>query len=159
LGRVTIHLRFEIDPLTSEAVRDLVATHLRVMRSQSPACSVHALEIEGLQAADITFWSVWIGTSLAGCGALKDLSPTEGEIKSMHVQAHWRGQRLGSQILTHIEAAARARSMIRVSLETGSQDEFEPARRLYASFGYVECGPFGSYVPDPNSTFMTKALV
>jgi putative acetyltransferase len=159
MDQVAPDLRFEVDPLTSEAVRDLVATHLRVMRSQSPACSVHALEVEGLQAADITFWSVWIGPSLAGCGALKELSPTEGEIKSMHVRAEWRGQKLGAQILTHIEATARARGMMRVSLETGSQDEFEPARRLYASFGYVECGPFGSYVPDPNSTFMTKALV
>jgi putative acetyltransferase len=153
-----VHVRFELDPLTAEPVRGLVATHLAVMHAQSPQQSVHALEIDGLQGDDVRFWSVWVDDELVGCGALKRLSDTEAEIKSMHVQQQWRGKGLAQAILRHLEAQARRDGVERLSLETGSQDTFEPARRLYASFGYVECGPFATYVPDPNSTFMTKRL-
>src|SRR4051812_8908489 len=38
--------------------------------------------------------------------------------------------------LRHIMAEARARSYARLSLETGSRAAFEPARRLYESFGF-----------------------
>lgn len=151
-------LRFELDPLTSETVRTMIANHLVLMRSQSPACSVHALEIERLQAPDIEFWSAWMDDELVGGGALKQLSATEGELKSMHVLMAWRGRGLASQILAHLEARARAAGLSRLSLETGSQDTFEPARRFYTKHGYAPCGPFDTYDEDPNSAFMTKAL-
>ncbi len=151
-------LRFELDPLTSPAVRNVVATHLAIMRSQSPPESVHALAIGALQAPEVKFWSAWLGPDVVGCGALVALSPDDGEIKSMHVLAAWRGRGFAAELLTHIEAEARAASLSRLWLETGSMVEFEAARKLYASFGYVECGPFGNYADDPNSTFMTKRL-
>ncbi|WP_052547562.1 GNAT family N-acetyltransferase [Enhygromyxa salina] len=152
------HLRFELDPLTSAPVRELIATHLAQMRSQSPACSVHALDVDHLRGADVRFWSAWIGAAVVGCGALKQLTPTTGEIKSMHVLAAWRGHGIAAKLLAHIEAAARDRGLTRLSLETGSQPAFEPARKLYTSFGYIACGPFGAYTNDPNSSYMSKLL-
>lgn len=154
----SVRLRFELDPLTSTAVRELVATHLATMHAVSPPGSCHALEIDGLQGDDLQFWSVWSDGELVGCGGLKTLSPTDGEIKSMHVRERWRGRGVAARILAHIEDAARARGLERLWLETGSQAAFEPARRLYAAFGYTECGPFGDYAEDPNSTFMSREL-
>ena len=151
-------LRFERDDLVSRRVRNLIATHLATMRAQSPPESVHALEIDALRAPDVAFWSAWLGDELVGCCALKTLPLYEGEIKSMHVLSAWRGRGFASRMLEHIEAAARAAGMTRLWLETGSTVEFEPARRLYASFGYVECGPFADYGDDPCSTFMTRSL-
>jgi len=150
--------RFELDPLTSRAVRDMIANHLTLMRSQSPACSVHALEVDRLQAPDVRFWSAWLEAELVGGGALKRLSNVDGEIKSMHVLPRWRGQGLASQVLEHIEARARDAGLERLSLETGSQEAFEPARRFYEKHGYAPCGPFDTYREDANSVFMTKTL-
>lgn len=158
MTRPELRLRFELDPLTAPAVRELIATHLGAMRAASPPESVHALEVDGLRHPDIQFWSVWGGDELVGCGALKTLSASDGEIKSMHVREASRGRGFASRILLHIEGAARARGLSRLWLETGSMAEFEPARRLYASFGYISCGPFADYVDDPSSTFMTKGL-
>jgi putative acetyltransferase len=153
-----VPLRFELDPITSTAVRELVATHLATMHAASPPGSCHALAVEELQSRDVQFWSVWSDDELVGCGALETLSATDGEIKSMHVREGWRGRGLAARILAHLEDAARARGLERLWLETGSQAAFEPARRLYAAFGYSECGPFGDYTEDPNSTFMTRRL-
>ncbi len=151
-------LRFQLDTLTAPAVRDLVATHLRTMRAQSPACSAHALEIDALRGPDLRFWSVWSDEDLVGCGALKRLSPAHGELKSMHIRTGWRRRGLAARLLTHLEEQAIAAGRHRLSLETGSQAAFAPARQLYASFGYLPCEPFGSYVEDPNSAFMSKSL-
>ena len=106
----------------------------------------------------MTFWSAWDGDTVAGVGALKQLCPDHGEVKSMHTAEALRGRGVGSAILRHIIAAARARGMSRLSLETGSSPYFAPARALYARHGFVECPPFGDYGPDPNSVFMTLAL-
>ncbi len=151
-------LSFTLDPVTSDEVLALIATHLKQMRSQSPACSVHAMDVSGLQGPDMRFWSVWESDALVGCGALKRLSETEGEIKSMHVLAVHRGKGYSKAILAHIEAAARESGITRLSLETGSQPEFAPARALYARAGYSTCAPFGDYTDDPNSAFMTREL-
>lgn len=151
-------LRFELDALTSLEVRELVETHLATMHAQSPPESTHALAIDELQGDAVQFWSVWLGDELVGCGALKQLSPDDGEIKSMHIRVAWRKRGFAVRLLEHIETAARAAGFSRLWLETGSMAEYEPARRLYASFGYAECGPFADYVEDPNSTFMTKTL-
>ncbi|MFP3344409.1 hypothetical protein R0J87_18095 [Halomonas sp. SIMBA_159] len=48
---------------------------------------------------------------------------------------------------------------MQISLETGSMTFFEPARRLHAKFGFEYCGPFGRYLPDPNSCFMQLQLL
>jgi putative acetyltransferase len=119
---------------------------------------VHALDLEQLRQPDITFWCAWEGAELLGCGALKELSPSHGEVKSMRTaRAHLRKGVAGA-ILARIIEEARHRCYERLSLETGSMAAFQPAQRLYASFGFTPCGPFADYVEDPNSVFMTMAL-
>ena len=115
-------------------------------------------EAEGLRRPDVTFWTLWDGDELAGCGALKELSPAHGEIKSMRTAQAHRNKGVARALLRHILEEARRRSYTRLSLETGSQPAFEPARRLYAGFGFVFCGPFADYVEDPNSVFMTRVI-
>lgn len=147
------------DDLTGAAIGALLDLHLSEMRAFSPACSVHAMPAARLRAPDVTFWSIWDGAALAGCGALKALGPHEGEIKSMRVAPDYRGRGAGAAMLDHIVAEARARGYTRLSLETGRAPLFEDAQRLYARNGFVECGAFGDYpADDPFSLFMTRAL-
>src|SRR5262249_1275209 len=144
--------------LTGPEVIELLADHLREMHIHSPPESVHALDLDGLKEPDITFWSVWAGDTLAGCGALKELDKDHGEIKSMRTAPEFRGKGAGKLILRHLIPEAENRGYKRLSLETGSMDAFEPARRLYASHGFEFCGPFADYILDPNSVFMTREL-
>jgi putative acetyltransferase len=124
----------------------------------SPPESVHVLPIDELRKPDITFWTAWSGKDLLGCGALKELSPTHGEIKSMRTSGAFRRRGVGRAMLTHIIDEARRRSYTRLSLETGSMEAFTPAQRLYERFGFEYCPPFAGYREDPNSVFMTLAL-
>jgi putative acetyltransferase len=151
-------MRVELDDLRRSEVRALLSEHLANMYELSPPQSVHALDIDGLRRPDVTFWTVWEGPVLLGCGALKELDPEHGEVKSMRTPAHLRRRGAGRAILTHILREARARGYKRLSLETGSMDAFIPAQKLYESFGFVYCGPFGDYQPDPSSVFMSLAL-
>ena len=137
---------------------DLLHCHLTRARAETAPGSAHALDLLGLQSPDISFWTVWDDDKLLGIGALKQLSIDHCEIKSMYTAQSARRKGVGSTMLRHIIATARERRMSRLSLETGSWDYFEPARTLYRSHGFVECAPFGDYVPDPNSTFMTLDL-
>lgn len=151
-------LRFALDPITSDVVQDLIAAHLQLMQSQSPAEAVHALAVEGLRAPEVRFWSAWIGDQLVGCAALKRIAANEGEIKSMHVRADSRRLGIAKRILAHLEADARTLGLVRLSLETGSQDAFAPARNFYATHGYAPCPRFADYPESPYSAYMTKAL-
>ena len=151
-------MRIEVDDLTRSEVHDLLREHLANMYELSPPESVHALDLSKLRSADITFWSVWEDSTLIACGALKELSPTQAEIKSMRTPKALRRRGAGRAVLTHIIDVAKARGYERLHLETGSQEGFVPARTLYSSFGFVECGPFGDYKLDPNSVFMTLEL-
>jgi putative acetyltransferase len=151
-------LKFIEDDLTGPEVISLLELHLSEMHAWSPPCSVHAMPVERLREADVTFWSAWEGDQLAGCGALKHLDARHGEVKSMRAHPDWRGKGVGKAILLHLMDAARARGYARLSLETGSSGEFVPARGLYAAHGFAECGPFGGYQPDPFSFFMTRTL-
>ena len=146
------------DDLTGTAIQALLREHLANMHAQSPPESVHALPIEELRNPDITFWTVWDGPELLGCGALKELHPQHGEIKSMRTATQHRRKGVAAALLKHILDEATTRRYRRVSLETGSMDAFTPAHNLYAKFGFKECGPFADYVEDPNSKFMTKEL-
>jgi len=151
-----MHIRH--DDLTGPEVRALLEEHLRHMYEITPAKSVHALDLSGLRKPDITFWTLWDGAELLGCGALRELDPTHGEIKSMRTAArHWR-KGVGRAMLTHIIAEARTRGYARLSLETGAMAAFTPAHRLYEGFGFTACGPFSDYTDDPNSRFFTLAL-
>ncbi|MEO0392302.1 MAG: GNAT family N-acetyltransferase [Pseudomonadota bacterium] len=144
-----------LDHPQTQALLDI---HLDNARSLSPACSMHALDHSGLQQPQIDFFTAWQGETLVGFGAIKDLGDGHGEIKSMHVAAGQRGQGLADDILTHLLDHARSLGMVRVSLETGSQDGFGPARKLYAKHGFDECQPFADYIDDPNSFYMTRRL-
>jgi putative acetyltransferase len=142
------------DELTGPAVRALLEEHLRSMYELSPPESVHALDLTELRRPEITFWAVWEGEELLGCGALKELGPRHGEIKSMRTASAYRRKGVARAVLAHIIDEARRRSYARLSLETGSMAAFEPARKLYESFGFTYCEPFADYVLDPNSVFM-----
>jgi putative acetyltransferase len=151
-------VQIRVDDLAGPEIRALLAEHLREMRQISPPESMHALDVGGLLQPDVTFWSAWSGGELLGCGALKALHPTHGEIKSMRtVRAH-RRKGVARAMLEHIIAEARSRSYARLSLETGSMPAFEAARRLYESFGFAYCPPFAGYTEDPNSVFLTRAF-
>ena len=151
-------LRITLDNLQGAEIIALLQEHLAEMRSVSPPESVHALDLSGLRKPDITFWTVWLESDLAGCAALKELSPDHGEIKSMRTAHHHKRKGVAAHMLRHILKEAARRHYRRLSLETGAQPHFEPARALYASFGFERCGPFGNYVDDPNSLFMTRVL-
>jgi putative acetyltransferase len=151
-------MQIKIDDLTSSEIHELLQEHLRNMRRLSPPESVHALDIEGLRQPDITFWTVWENGDLLGCGALKELDAQHGEIKSMRTSALHLRKGVATKLLEHILAEAKHRGYSRLSLETGSMAAFEPARQLYAGFGFTYCAPFADYVADPNSVFMTREL-
>ncbi len=136
----------------------LLATHVSTARAQTAAGSAHALDLSGLKAPEIRFWTVWDGQTLLGTGALKRLSADHGEVKSMHTAEAARRRGAGGMMLRHIIARARAEGLARLSLETGSWAFFRPAHAFYKTHGFVECGPFGDYKPDPNSVFMTLEL-
>jgi len=147
-----------LDDLRGPEIRALLEEHLRNMHELSPPESVHALDLDALRRPGITFWTAWSGTDLMGCGALKEIDATHGEIKSMRTANAHRRQGVARAMLQHILSEAQARRYRRVSLETGSQPAFLPARRLYESFGFAACGPFEGYREDPNSVFMTRAI-
>jgi putative acetyltransferase len=151
-------MNIEQDDLTRPEIHALLEEHLRSMHALSPPESVHALDLEALRRPDITFWSAWEGAVLLGCGALKALDATHGEVKSMRTPDALRRRGAGRALLAHIVFEARARGYDRLSLETGSMAAFLPARRLYERFGFDYCGPFGDYVEDPNSMFMSIRL-
>ena len=144
--------------LDEPGVIALLGEHLQGMADHSPPESIHALDVNGLQAPDITFWTMRAGNELLGCIALKQLDEKHGEIKSMRtVSAHLR-KGIAAALLEHLVAEARRRPYERLSLETGSGPGFEAAHALYRKFGFEYCGPFASYRDDPFSRFMTLKL-
>lgn len=148
----------KIDDLSGSEVAELVREHLHGMKQNSPQESIHALNLEQLKRPEITFWSAWEGNELIGCGALKEIDGQHGEIKSMRTSSSHLRKGVAKRLLQYIIEEANRRGYRRVSLETGSMDFFEPARRLYASFGFQYCHPFSDYIEDPNSVFMTMEL-
>lgn len=148
----------KVDDLTGPEVAHLIMDHLHSMTLHSPPESIHALNLNALRKPDITFWSAWEGKELLGIGALKELDRYHGEIKSMKTSSLHLRKGVSKQILQHIIEEAKLRGYQRLSLETGSMDAFEPAKRMYAKFGFEYCEPFADYVEDPNSVFMTMVL-
>lgn len=155
---MTSGMTVEPGGLQRDDVRALLAEHLAEMHATSPAESVHALDLTALQDPAVTFWTLREAGALLGCGALKELSPTHGEVKSMRTTPSARGRGVAALVLETVLDEARRRGYDRVSLETGTQEHFAPARRLYARHGFVLCGAFEGYRDDPNSAFMTLDL-
>ena len=154
----------KIDDLRGPEIAQLLQAHLDGMRAISPEASVHALDLEALRRPEITFWSIWDnsregeGDQLCGCGAIKQLNAEHAELKSMRTAAAHLRKGVAAQLLTHIITAAGQRGLRRLSLETGSTPDFEPAHKLYEQFGFERCGPIEGYVADSFSVFMTKVL-
>lgn len=152
------NMKIMIDDLRGPEIAILLEEHLHSMAEQSPPESMHALDLDGLRQPDITFWSIWEGEQLAGCGALKELDAQHAEIKSMRTVKAFLRRGVARQLLQHLLTVAVDRGYRRLSLETGSMEGFRPARELYAAFGFEYCEPFADYVEDPNSVFMTKII-
>jgi putative acetyltransferase len=139
-------------------LRLLMERHTADMHADTPPESIHMMDASQLAAPGIEFFVMRdVGVPVA-MGAFKRIDEGHAEIKSMHVLAERRGQGLSRRMLDHLMAEAKAAGYRRLSLETGAQAMFLPARQLYARAGFDECGPFEGYGPDPNSVFMTKLL-
>jgi len=151
-------IEFRVDDLSGAASQALVRRHLAGMHENSPKDSVHALDIDKLRQAGVTFWTGWVSGEIAVMGALKRLDADNGEIKSMRVADAYLGRGAGRAMLEHILAEARAAGVKHLWLETGSTPAFDPALRLYAKAGFRFCGPVAGYTDDPFSRFMTLAL-
>ena len=147
-----------IDNLSGPEIEQLLTEHLADMFAASPPECVFALDLNGLKKPNITFWTVWEDSQLLGCGALKTLDETHAEIKSMRTTSAARNKGVASTLLRHIIDAAKQKGLNKISLETGSQDFFAPARKLYTKHNFTECGPFSDYKLDPYSVFMTRSL-
>ncbi len=151
-------MNIKIDDLAGPEIHALLQEHLHSMTLHSPPESIHALDLDKLRKPDITFWTSWENDELQGCGAMKELDPQHAEIKSMRTATPHLRKGVAREMLAHILAEAALRGYKRVSLETGSADAFIPARKLYAQFGFDDCGPFADYVEDPYSVFMTRMI-
>jgi putative acetyltransferase len=147
-----------VDDLKSPEIIQLLRVHLQSVALHSPAESVHALDLDALRKPEVMFWSVWENSELMGCGAIKELDPRHGEIKSMRTASQHLRKGVAARLVGHILEESRRRFYQRLSLETGSMDAFAPARSLYAKFGFKPCGPFADYVEDPYSVFMTREV-
>jgi putative acetyltransferase len=151
-------MRIELDDVCRPQVLALLEEHLRNMHELTPPEQVFAFNADKLRAPGVTMWTVWDGDQLLGCGALKELSATAGEIKSMRTPAKLRRRGAGRAILEHIIGVARERGYHDLFLETGAHPGFAPAHQLYASAGFRRCGAFGSYLDTGNSVFMHLSL-
>jgi putative acetyltransferase len=146
------------DDLTGPEIARFLDEHVQEMLSITPPESKHALDLDGLRRPEITFWSVLDGDTVVGCGALKRLDARHAEVKSMRTASARKRGGIASLVLGHIITEARRMGFTRLSLETGSDEFFLPARRLYEKFGFRYCEPFADYRPDPLSVFMTRTL-
>ncbi len=151
-------LEIRMDDVSGREIIDLLREHLGCMAITSPPESRHALDLDGLRKPEVTFWTIWNGSDLAGCGALKELDREHGEVKSMRTVYAYQRKGVAAEVLRHLIREAERRGYRRLSLETGAMEYFRPARNLYARFGFTECDPFPPYKKDPNSVFMTRTL-
>jgi putative acetyltransferase len=147
-----------IDDLTSMDVQALIAEHLQGMHSNSPPGHVNALALDSLRQPGVTFWTVWENQALCGCGALKELDPTSGEIKSMRTRAAQVRRGVGQFVLDEIIRTALDRGYRHLYLETGTGPGFEAAHSLYLKNGFSWCGAFGDYTATEFNVFMSRAL-
>ena len=153
-----MHLETRIDDLSSLEVQGLIAEHLAGMHSNSPLGHVNALALDSLRHPNVTFWSVWCGQDLCGCGALKELDETSGEIKSMRTRSSFLRNGVGQAVLNEIIRTARSRRYKHLYLETGTGPAFAAAHALYLHNGFEWCGSFGNYSATDFNVFMVKAL-
>jgi putative acetyltransferase len=128
------------------------------MYELSPPDQVFAFDVGKLKAPEVSFWTAWRGELLLGCATLKELSSSQGEIKSMRTPSAWRRMGVGRALVDHIIDVARSRGYQSLYLETGRHPAFIPAQTLYERAGFRRCGPFGAYRENGNSVFMSLSL-
>jgi putative acetyltransferase len=153
-----MELEIALDDPHAADVQALLARHLAFAHENTPIEHVHALDLGELLSPSISFFSARCDGALLAMGALKELDPEHGELKSMHTLETARNQGVGSALVEHVLALARRRGYERVSLETGTTAVFAPARALYARFGFVPCDAFADYQPSPDNAFFTLRL-
>lgn len=151
-------IELRMDDLSSPEVQALVNEHVAGMRDDSPPGHSFALAVDGLKQPDVTFWSAWRGAELCGCGALKTLGPSEGEVKSMRTRAAFLRQGIGQAVLDEIIRTAQARGYTSLFLETGTGEAFAAAHALYLRNGFDWCGAFGAYEASEFNVFMQRRL-
>ena len=134
-------------------VNKLLIKHFNELKSVSPEGSTHVLDIDGLKNQSIKFWSLWEDAKLVGCGALKFLSKTHGEFKSIRVADNFKNKGYGKKIINDLLSKAKVLGIQKISVETGAGKFFLPARKLFKSCGFEECEPFAHYSLDPNSCY------
>lgn len=144
--------------LDHEDVQALLAQHFAEMRAGSPPSACHVLPVDGLKVPEIRFFTLREDGALLGCGALKRLEPGHGEVKSMRTRDSALGRGVGRALLNHIISTARAEGMTRISLETGSTEDFAAANRLYEREGFERCAAFGSYAETPFTRCFTREI-
>lgn len=144
--------------LDCEDVQSLLAQHYAEMRAGSPPSACHVLPLEGLKDPAVRFFTLREQGRLLGFGALKRLSAAHGEVKSMRTTNLALGRGVGRAILNHLVATGKQEGMVRISLETGSTDQFAAANRLYESDGFERTGPFGDYADTPFTRFFTRRI-
>lgn len=149
-------MRIMVDDLTGPEIAQFLAEHVLQMRAITPLESKYALDLDSLRDPAITFWSVMDGPTLVGCGAIKRLDDHHAEVKSMRTAPARKRSGIASLLLEHIIAEAGRMGFTRLSLETGTAEFFEPARKLYEKFGFEYCEPFADYRPSAHNTFMTR---
>ncbi len=151
-------MKIEVDDVTRPQVLALLEEHLRDMHQQSPPEEVFAFDARKLRAKGVVLWTAWEDGALLGCAALKDLTSTRGELKSMRTTPRARRRGVGRALLSHVVAVSRSRGYRELLLETGRHPGFAPAIELYRSAGFRECGPFADYVENGNSIFMVLRI-
>ena len=151
-------MKIKLDDLCGVEIADFLEEHITEMKAVSSPESKHALDLDGLKTPAITFWTVWDEDNLVGCGAIKELSTEQAELKSMRTKASYRGRGIASMLLLHILPEAKQRGYSHINLETGSMSFFKPARNFYTKYGFEYCKPFSTYKEDANSVFMTRTL-
>lgn len=151
-------LQIRTDDLSGRPAQDLLALHLRGMQAWSPPESVHALDLSALKTPDITVWTVWDGDAIAGIGAMRQLSPSQGELKSMRTHPDHLRKGVAAALLEHIISEAKARGLSQLSLETGSGPAFDPALTLYRRRGFIDGPAFGGYAATDFNQFLHLAL-
>jgi putative acetyltransferase len=152
------NVKIVVDDLSGPEIAEFLDEHVQEMRSITPLESKYALDLDGLRKSEITFWSVWDGATLVGCGAIKRLDARHAELKSMRTVPARKRSGIASFLLEHAIAEARRMGFTRLSLETGSAEFFHPARSLYEKFGFDYCEPFADYRPGPHNVFMTRVV-
>jgi len=142
----------------NDELAQILQAHWLFCTSSTPIEHVYALDASKLFSPDITVFGARINGELVGVGAIRKLDAHHAELKSMHTLAKSRGSGVGRAMVAHIEDFARSSGIERMSLETGTNEAFKPARELYKYLGYNSCDAFGDYVLSEDNMCMTKLI-